>query len=779
MFEWLTRAALRRDAPRQPGSPPAGPDRFPLFDSLRAVAAISIVLCHLTGVTSFSPIHSWVVNLRAGVTVFFLISGFLLYRPFAKAHLRGESRLDLGAYAWRRVLRIVPAYWVALTLISIWLGRDTVLSAHGTTYLLFGQIYRPTLLLGGLGQAWSLCVEITFYAFLPLWAAFMARGRLTDRHARLRREWLGVLGLVIVSLLYKEALVFPHPQSPLQAALPRYLDLFGLGMGLALLSLMYEGRELPRALRPLDRFPSLGWLFALPFFVLVGAIHAKTGDLTVPVFVEHYLYAVVGVGLLAPAVFGRQDRGLLRRFLANRIMVWLGLISYAIFLWHLAVIVQLARWGTPISLSHSTGVPVTVVWIVLVFPPTFLISWLSWVLVERPSLRLKRDIPWRGGRARREEAWIVGGSALLLLVLVLAGGPFGALEWILAVGALATLACLTTPVRRLLAKRRLRPAWLMAALGIVVGAVAIARYSSTVSATRPPEIPALVAATHDGRTLRLYLNGNQVAATAAPGAPDRGKGFFTIGGALGNAAGWAGTVDEVAIYRRVLAPAQLQAQSASGAGYGHGPYTATVRAPGGLLDYWRLDDPKGANAANSAGQTKGIYGDQVTQRAPGLIRGDRDTAVRFEGFGSDVIFQPPPGAQLAHGMTLEAWATTSLGGGRALVGKAASYAITTNRGGHWQANVVIHQHIYTATAPERVIGSASALRPTEALLVVLAALGVLVGGLTHVMQGGPPGRRRLRRRGPRRRPSGRRPLPHPLVEEGDARDLEEVARGEG
>ena len=108
-----------------------------------------------------------------------------------------------------------------------------------------------------------------------------------------------------------------------------------------------QGRELPRALRPLDRYPSLGWLFAPPFFIVAGAVHSKSGSNTVSVFLDHYLYALVGVGLLAPVVFGQQDRGMLRKFLANRIMLWLGLISYAIFLWHLAVIDQLARWGTP------------------------------------------------------------------------------------------------------------------------------------------------------------------------------------------------------------------------------------------------------------------------------------------------------------------------------------------------------------------------------------------------------------------------------------------------
>ena len=202
---------------------------------------------------------------------------------------------------------------------------------------------------------------------------------------------------------------------------------------------------------------------------------------------------------------------------------------------------------------------------------------------------------------------------------------------------------------------------------------------------------------------------------------------------MGNAAGWAGTIDEVALYRKLLTADQLTAQRANGAGFGRVPYTTTVRSPGGLYGYWRLDDPKGKDAINSGGQAAVIYV-QVERQAPGLINGDRDTAARFEGFGSDVIVQPPPRAQLSHGMTLEAWATVSLGGGRALVGKNAAYALTLDRGGHWQASVVIHKQVYAATAHLRAVGSASALGSTEALLAVLAALGMVVGGLTHVMQ---------------------------------------------
>lgn len=92
------------------------PGHLPLFDALRAIAAGSVLMYHLAlfGGTP-DALADYAAHLNVGVPIFFLISGFLLYRPFARAHLAAEPGVRVRAYAWRRVLRIVPAYWAFLT----------------------------------------------------------------------------------------------------------------------------------------------------------------------------------------------------------------------------------------------------------------------------------------------------------------------------------------------------------------------------------------------------------------------------------------------------------------------------------------------------------------------------------------------------------------------------------------------------------------------------------------------------------------------------------------
>ena len=182
-------------------------------------------------------------RLEVGVAVFFVISGFVLYRPFVAARLDGRPLPLVGRFAGRRALRIVPAYWLALTVSALVLGLAGVFSVSGIlTFYGFGQIYSQSTLPGGLVQAWTLCVEVTFYAFLPLWAWGLRVRAPTERDAILRREAVALGALFVASLGWKAAFAWSGSPgnvvgSPWLHSLPAYLDQFALGMGLAVLTL--------------------------------------------------------------------------------------------------------------------------------------------------------------------------------------------------------------------------------------------------------------------------------------------------------------------------------------------------------------------------------------------------------------------------------------------------------------------------------------------------------------------------------------------------------------
>ncbi len=208
------RGILRR---RQGRDEPVKPRHFPCFDGLRAIAAVSVVAVHtafVSGFTTSSPEGIYTGRLEIGVTVFFLISGFLLYRPFAASHIAGRAAPATGRFWVRRFLRIVPAYWLAFTVISFVMKGDVHL-LHGwrddLIYYGFAQIYFPKVVLTGVSQAWSLNTEISFYIFLPLYAAVVAlrRSRRSDRH-QLLYELVGVAILIGISLGFRTFAFHQH-----------------------------------------------------------------------------------------------------------------------------------------------------------------------------------------------------------------------------------------------------------------------------------------------------------------------------------------------------------------------------------------------------------------------------------------------------------------------------------------------------------------------------------------------------------------------------------------
>ena len=363
-------------------------DRWPLFDALRAVAALSVLAFHAAFVSrtfsSDSFVRPYMSHLDVGVTVFFMISGFLLYRPFVKgAH-------DVPAYAWRRFLRIAPAYWVALTVIALWFGFHATFPNGGEPfYYAFAQIYSGPKSPWGIPQAWTLCVEVTFYAFLPLWALLMRRVRF--ELTALALLWLFSFAYKIWAL--KQVAPTDLGAAPYLQPLPNFLDQFAVGMALAVLSVRWERDGIPRAADWLRRHDWVPWLGAAIAFWAVSTQIGFTGELlqrySRRMFLgRHELYTLVAIGVLLPAIFAQPGRGVAGRLLATRVMGYLGLISFGMYLYHLAVIRQVDEWlGSPLDVPLGVRIAT---YGVLGLIGAVAIASISYYVVERRALRLKR-----------------------------------------------------------------------------------------------------------------------------------------------------------------------------------------------------------------------------------------------------------------------------------------------------------------------------------------------------------------------------------------------------
>lgn len=400
------------DRPGRMGEERDGGPRFRLVDSLRAIAALSVFGVHLPFAAQMSednPLRPYLFQLGGGVAVFFLISGFLLYRPFARARYAGVRGPSAASFLQRRALRITPAYWVALPLVVLLIGRSgeaatatPVFSREGVlAYFGFLQVYDPDTLLGGISAAWSLCVEATFYALLPLWAMLLRRFPVRSERAFLRSELLGLAGLFAIGAAWTavaaantrlNATVFLDVTQlePWLYVLPGYLDHFAAGMAMAVVSVVAAERTTThRAVRVIDRAPWLPWAVAALAFFLMAQLAAWFPDSRPTQLVAvHELQVVFAAGLLLPAVFGDPDRGLVRRLLANRVLLWIGIVSYGLYLWHAAILSKLASLGAQDGLG-SLG------YLVAGLGLSLLAAAASFYAVERPALRLGRRLSRR------------------------------------------------------------------------------------------------------------------------------------------------------------------------------------------------------------------------------------------------------------------------------------------------------------------------------------------------------------------------------------------------
>jgi peptidoglycan/LPS O-acetylase OafA/YrhL len=395
------------------------PKYFPCFNGLRAIAAISVLIFHVSASTGFtlrSPLGTYLGRLEVGVPIFFLISGFLLYRPFALSHISFEELPNRRRFWERRILRIIPAYWLALTLLAyvfhlINLGPGW--EGPVANYL-FLQIYFPKTSITGIIPSWSLCVEMSFYLLLPLYAS-LVRSKVRNVRRQVKLELIGIVVLIFASLIYRwwlfnepilkmvnghlvsacapNCMSDPLWSSVMSVWLPSRLDLFALGMLLAVVSVWLTKEDLKVPFLDSRIMPWLSWLLAATAYFWVCHIGVSiTAWAVVPPVTnieKQALYGVTAFFILLPAVFGPSNQSIIRRFLRFWPVAAVGAISYGIYLWHCSA----ADWYIRQMNYPPNDSPFLKVLLATILI-TFFVASLSYFLLERPILKYKDKLLW-------------------------------------------------------------------------------------------------------------------------------------------------------------------------------------------------------------------------------------------------------------------------------------------------------------------------------------------------------------------------------------------------
>lgn len=311
-------------------------DRVASLTGIRAVAALLVVGTHAAYTTGKYTHGYWGLvgaRMEIGVPIFFVLSGFLLFRPWVKWAATGAPPPSVRRYARHRVRRIMPAYVITVLIAYVlyhfriaepnpghtWLG----LIRNLTLTQIYTDGYLGKYLHQGLTQMWSLAVEASFYVVLPPLAYLLIV--LIRRRPRLM---LGTLAaLTLISPFWVILVRTDHWFADgARLWLPTYLAWFLGGMMLTVLQAMharcYAFMAIPLAV--------------VSYFIVatpIGGAPTTSPASVTEALVKTCFYAVIATLAVAPLALG--DEGLYSRLLASRPMVWLGEISYEIFLIHL------------------------------------------------------------------------------------------------------------------------------------------------------------------------------------------------------------------------------------------------------------------------------------------------------------------------------------------------------------------------------------------------------------------------------------------------------------
>lgn len=399
MAETITAPAAvdaRRDDRRRPNWrshlwPESGAlNSIPALDGLRAIAVLLVLLFHawndLPGyIQPGQNPYQYPLNYgRTGVHLFFVLSGFLLFLPYARCMFGLGPLPSVKNLYRRRVLRVGPAYWVCLLLLVASAPQVVGGFLDVFLHLTFLSNMFPKTTFSINGVFWTMAVEVQYYALLPVigWGLVTLSGRCGPR-----RAMGAAIGILFVASLCSTYLVKSARLSRLpvvgslllgEYSLPYWLAIFGAGITCSVLY-VYLTTVRPTALQMTRRrwgntAMAAGLCIVLGIAFIPGAYHVPCKDI---IFGVAYAGILFGVLFGAPVVSGA---------LTSRPLRFIGLISYSCYLWHSVVINHFeARLPASMSLSEKFLLAC-----VLAGPLAIAVSYVSYQLTERPFMNLRR-----------------------------------------------------------------------------------------------------------------------------------------------------------------------------------------------------------------------------------------------------------------------------------------------------------------------------------------------------------------------------------------------------
>lgn len=393
-------------------------DRLLGADFLRATACLGVLLHHLAFrmdmnqvPEALQPVMRFLVYGSFGVSVFFVLSGFLLARPFWLALDRGLPMPDMRIYALRRLARIVPGFWLALLvslLLDLWLGGAVLDGERMLRFvaglLLVSDWHWVTLFpVDNNGPLWSIGFEVTAYLLLPLGMAALFALAVRSWGARL--VWLGVIG---IALLVHWLALHWAPIDEVErgwdhglvggakAWMPRFnpigfFAIFALGALAAGIQVLLEKQR--------GLIMDVAGGIALVSTVVIMA--ASMGDLTegfgllgIP-YAFPWMPLAVGVALIALPSSLR-----LGQILDIAPVRFIARISFGIYVWHFLIMWVIGRvFPESFATAGSNGFAIWLGTSAAVIAITFVVATLSFYLVEQPVVRWARRLE-RAGEPR-------------------------------------------------------------------------------------------------------------------------------------------------------------------------------------------------------------------------------------------------------------------------------------------------------------------------------------------------------------------------------------------